>query len=99
MQNSVYTANCCLSSRISVCCHTFAASCCASASSVCISEDSFDTGKHVFVNTGEETIIPAYTPVILQLSCTNSEQALKGNCLKLRRVMPLRSYSRSSWTI
>jgi hypothetical protein len=54
-----------------------------------IREDSFDAGKQVFVNTGEETIIPAYTPVILQLSGTNGEQALKGNGLKLRRVMPL----------
>jgi hypothetical protein len=58
-----------------------------------IREDSFDAGKQVFVNTGEETLIPAYTPVILQLSGTNGEQALKGNGLKLRRVMPLRSDS------
>jgi hypothetical protein len=58
-----------------------------------IREDSFDAGKHLFVNTGEETLIPAYTPVILQLSGTNGKQALKGNGLKLRRVMPLRSDS------
>jgi hypothetical protein len=58
-----------------------------------IREDSFDAGKNVFVNAGEEAIIPAYTPVILQLSGTNGEQALKGNGLKLRRIMPLLSDS------
>jgi hypothetical protein len=32
------------------------------------------------VNTGEETLIPAYTPVILQLISTNCEEKLKEVC-------------------
>jgi hypothetical protein len=54
-------------------------------------EDSYDAGKHLFVNSGDHTVLPAFTPVILQLSGTNGEQALKGNGLKLRRIMPLRA--------
>lgn len=55
-----------------------------------VREDSYEAGKSIFVNAGEETHIPAFAPVILQLSGTNSEQAAKGNGLKLRRIMPLR---------
>ena len=56
-----------------------------------VREDSYEAGKSIFVNAGEQAHIAAYTPVILQLSGTNSEQAGKGNGLKLRRIMPLRS--------
>lgn len=54
-----------------------------------VREDSYEAGKSIFVNAGEQTHIPAFAPVILQLSGTNSEQAAKGNGLKLRRIMPL----------
>lgn len=54
-------------------------------------EDSYDDGKHLFASSGEFALIPAFNPVILVLSGTNGEQALKGNGLKLRRIMPLRA--------
>ena len=54
-----------------------------------VREDSYEAGKNLFVNSGAHTVLPAYTPVILVLSGTNGEQALKGNGLKLRRILPL----------
>lgn len=53
-------------------------------------EEAYEAGKSVFVGAGDLESIAPYAPVLLQLSGTNSEQAIKGNGLKLRRVMPLR---------
>jgi len=53
-------------------------------------EEAYEPGKNVFVGAGDVASITAFSPVLLQLSGSNSEQALKGNGLKLRRVMPLR---------
>lgn len=53
-------------------------------------EDAYE-GSKVFVNAGDTAVVPAFTPLVLQLSGTNCEQALKGNGLKLRRIMHLRT--------
>ena len=60
-----------------------------------VREEAYETGKSVFVGAGDLATIAPYAPVLLQLSGTNSEQALKGNGLKLRRVMPLRQEAMS----
>jgi hypothetical protein len=56
--------------------------------SVFLREDSYDGSRPFFAAEGSGTL-EAYTPVMLQLSSTNHEQAGKGNGLKLRRVVPL----------
>lgn len=53
-------------------------------------EDNFDAQKSIFEgewNT-ENGLVDAYAPVLLQLSGTNDEQTLKGNGIKLRRIVP-----------
>jgi hypothetical protein len=55
-------------------------------------EDSYDEQKSLFDgcwDAHEEGIVLPYKPVLLQLSGTNDEQAMKGNGLKLRRVLPV----------
>jgi hypothetical protein len=51
-------------------------------------EDSYGD-KPLFCVGEEQHELAAYAPVLLQLSSTNSEQAAKGNGLKLRRVLPV----------
>ena len=58
--------------------------------SVFLREDKYEENKLLFDGVwDDDAVIPAYTPVLLQLSGTNDEQALKGNGLKLRRVLPV----------
>jgi hypothetical protein len=56
-------------------------------------EDNYEQGKSLFAglsNSPEVSdVINAYSPVLLQLSGANCEQADKGIGLKLRRVIPL----------
>lgn len=60
--------------------------------SVFLREDNYDEQKRMFDGVWEDTheqgTVLAYKPVLLQLSGTNDEQAMKGNGLKLRRVLP-----------
>ena len=54
-------------------------------------EDSYGDNKPVFcVGDGQEYLDP-FTPVLLQLSSSNCEQTVKGNGMKLRRVLPVAS--------
>ena len=60
---------------------------------VFLREDNFGEQKGLFegfsdANFEEQGILPAYSPILVQLSGTNDEQAMKGNGLKLRRILP-----------
>ena len=55
-----------------------------------VREEAYEAGKNVFVGACDHATIVAFSPVLLQLSGSNSEQVLKSNSLKLCRVMPLR---------
>jgi len=60
---------------------------------VFLREDSFVEQKGLFEGFSDENfeehgILPAYSPILVQLSGTNDEQAMKGNGLKLRRILP-----------
>ena len=60
---------------------------------VFLREDNYEPGKSLFAGLSNSPdvadVINAYTPVLLQLSGANCEQAAKGSGLKLRRVIPL----------
>ncbi len=60
---------------------------------VFLREDNYEEQKAMFEGAWgrehEQGIVMAYKPVLLQLSGTNDEQAMKGNGLKLRRVLPV----------
>jgi hypothetical protein len=62
-----------------------------------VREDSYEAGKSIFVKSGEQAHIEAYTQVIMQLSGTNIKQAGKGNRLKLHWIMSLQSEAFSSF--
>lgn len=53
-------------------------------------EDNYDAQKNMFEGAWDTElgVIDPYAPVLLQLSGTNDDQTLKGNGLKLRRVVP-----------
>ena len=60
---------------------------------VFLREDNYEENKCIFEGTWEDEheqgILVPYKPVLLQLSGTNDEQAMKGNGMKLRRVLPV----------
>jgi hypothetical protein len=60
---------------------------------VFLREDNYEEQKGIFEGAWEgeheNGIVRAYKPVLLQLSGTNDEQAMKGNGMKLRRVLPV----------
>jgi hypothetical protein len=60
---------------------------------VFLREDNYEEQKGIFEGSWEsdyeQGIVMAYKPLLLQLSGTNDEQAMKGNGLKLRRVLPV----------
>jgi hypothetical protein len=52
-------------------------------------EENFEEQKSMFSGIwNSEGILPSYKPILLQLSCTNEDQALKGNGFKLRSFAP-----------
>jgi hypothetical protein len=52
-------------------------------------EENFEEQKSMFSGIwNSEGVLAAYKPVLLQLSCTNEDQALKGNGFKLRSFAP-----------
>jgi hypothetical protein len=51
-------------------------------------EDSYGD-KLLFCVGEEQHELQPYAPMLLQLSSTNNDQAVKGNGLKLRRVLPV----------
>jgi len=58
--------------------------------SVFLREDNYETSKGFFCgDLSNSAVLSSYSPVILQLSSTNCEQAAKGNGLKLRKIMPI----------
>ena len=60
---------------------------------VFLREDNYEEQKGIFEGSWdrehEQGIVMPHKPVLLQLSGTNDEQAMKGNGLKLRRVLPV----------
>jgi hypothetical protein len=60
---------------------------------VFLREDNYEEQKGIFEGVwegeSEQGIIMAHKPVLLHLSGTNDEQAMKGNGMKLRRVLPV----------
>ena len=76
-------------------CFTLKAGLCAS---FFLREDSYDTLKIInSTAVGEIEYINAYQPVLLHVSGANADQAINGNGLKLRKMLPLQAASISPY--
>lgn len=63
-------------------------------------QDDYDKNELIYSDQNvdeEKKTIKKYEPVLIQLSSTNSEQTVKGNGLKIRRIVPLQSNVLSSY--
>lgn len=53
----------------------------------------YEQNDIVYLDTkmfGDKKMIEVYEPVLLHISCTNCEQTVKGNGVKIRRIIPLK---------